>query len=266
MNKAASQKICADVANAAITIQSAYRGFKTRQKLTKRPDSLPDLNCVPSTRCPIFFRVLRSNLKDAAGRSFGAVRSGVSGIGRIADRGMRNFARATTNGFRRLGGVTYNGVERVGNGAGSRIARVGTAARLGLTRMTDAYRRSFSKAGLGILGVGSAATRGFSNVARTYMRGISRLGTAATRATSRIGDATSVSKRMGEIASDGVSRVAEVANSVPEGISSLASDKKLRDCLLQTMCYVGSPLMTSDRTQRKRFVSFVTTFSWSIVV
>jgi len=183
------------------------------------------------------FRVFRNNLKNAAGRGFGAVRNGVNGIGRMADRGMRNFARTTTNGFRRLGGATFNGVERVGNGAGSRIARVGTAARLGLSRMTDAYRRSFYRAGAGLLGVGSATTRGFSNVARTYMRGISRLGTAATRATSRIGEASTVSKRMGEMAADGVSKVAEVAGSVPQGISTLASDKKLQVSMSLNLCF-----------------------------
>ena len=198
------------------------------------------------------FRVLKNGLRDTAGRSFGVVRSGASGIARIADRGMRSFARVTTNGFRRIGGATFNGVERVGNGAGSGIARVGTAARRGISRMTDAYRRSLSRAGLGIMGVGSAAGRRFSNVAKTYMRGISRLGTAATRATSRIGQSSSVS-RMGEMAVDGVSKVAEVATSVPQGISNLAADRKLQDCLLQTMCYVSSPFLNGDKTQRKRY-------------
>ena len=187
-------------------------------------------------------RVFRNNLRDAAGRGFGAVRNGVNGISRMADRSMRNFARTTTNGFRRLGGATYNGVERAGNGAGSGIARVGTAARLGLSRMTNAYRRSFSRAGYGILGVGSAASRGFSNVAKTYMRGISRLGIA----TSRLGVASPVSKRMGE------AEETEVAVSVPDETSSLASDRKLQDCLLQTMCYVSSPFLSGDRTQRQR--------------
>ena len=69
--------------------------------------------------------------------------------------------------------------------------------------------------GLGIIGVGSAATRRMANVGRTYMRGISRLGSAAT---SRIGQASSVS-RMGELAVEGASKVAEVATAVPQSIS-----------------------------------------------
>jgi hypothetical protein len=42
-----------------------------------------------------------------------------------------------------------------------------------------------------------------------------------------IGSST-VTKRMGEMAADGVTKVAEAATSVPAGISSLTSDKKLQ--------------------------------------
>ena len=69
--------------------------------------------------------------------------------------------------------------------------------------------------GLGIIGVGSAATRRLANVGSTYRRGIARRGSAAT---SRIGQASSVS-RMGELAAEGASKVAEVATAVPQSIS-----------------------------------------------
>lgn len=57
---------------------------------------------------------------------------------------------------------------------------------------------------------------------------------------------------MGEIAQEGVSKVAEVATTVPQTMASVATDKKLQECILQTMCYVSSPYLNGDKTQRKR--------------
>ena len=204
----------------------------------------------PKSKFIFHCRVLRNRVQNTARSGFGVVRSGASGIARIGDRAMRTFARATTNGFRRLGGATYNGVERAGNGAGSGIARVGMSARRGISRMTEAYSRSLARAGLGIIGVGSSATRRLSNVAKTYMRGISRIGTAASRATSRMGSSSSLTSRMGELSGDEDDKVAvEGATSDPK---SIGNNQKIQDCLMQTMCYVTSPFLTGDRTQRKR--------------
>jgi len=59
---------------------------------------------------------------------------------------------------------------------------------------------------------------------------------------------------MGELATEGVSRIAEVATSVPKTVASVTSDKKLQECVLQTMCYMGTPFFSEDKVQRKRYV------------
>jgi hypothetical protein len=84
-----------------------------------------------------------------------------------------------------------------------------------------------------------------ANVGRTYLRGISRLGSAAT---SRIGQASSVS-RMGELAAEGASKVAEVATAVPQSISRCQFHKHFKNFQTARFFYVKNYTLSMINSQ-----------------
>ena len=100
-----------------------------------------------------------------------------------------------------------------------------------------------------------------SGLATAYSRGVARMGTAANKGislgdiasdgVSRLGElATQSAETMGQLASD----VSDVALAVPKSITNVAKDQKMRDCLLQAMCYVSTGFIdpNSNYVRRKR--------------
>ena len=73
---------------------------------------------------------------------------------------------------------------------------------------------------------------------------------------SRIGEFASVSAaKFGGLATDvtdRVSRVAEVASDLPKSLSNVAQEKKVQDCFLQAMCYIGTPYLSQNEVRRRK--------------
>lgn len=97
-----------------------------------------------------------------------------------------------------------------------------------------------------------------SGLAHAYTRGVARIGTAASRYS--ISDVASDGiSRLGELASQGAAtvggiatEVADVATSVPKSISQVAQDQKMRNCLLQAICYISTPFIDPNSNYVKR--------------
>jgi hypothetical protein len=214
---------------------------------------------------------VRHSMRRAGHRSLGALKGGADTVARMAsvtDRRMRGIAKTATRGLRRMG----MGVGRAGSGSIERMATGSTsfagAAVRGLYKVSRAYAKGLGRAR-------DRALHGIRRVGSTYQRGISRVGqvatgfaTAYTRGVARMGSAAKTS--LSDVASDGVSRlgeiatqsaetlgsmatnVADVATAVPKSISNAAKDKKIRDCVLQTMCYVSTPFINPNSNYVKR--------------
>ncbi len=214
---------------------------------------------------------LRHGLRRAGQRSLGAVRASADTVARMAkttDHKLRGMARVASRGLRRmssrLGYAGHNSIERIGSNTGN----VGVAAIRGMVKVGRAYMRGVTRAKNrlvnGLRRVGSTYRRGISrvgeaavNVASAYSRGVARMGSAATSSLSDV--ASDGISRLGEVASQGAAtiggfatNVADVATAVPKGISSVAKDKKIRDCLLQTFCYVSTPFIDPNSNYVKR--------------
>lgn len=224
----------------------------------------------------------RNLAKNGLRRSGNAVIS----TARVATNGIRNLvrgaqrvARKTTLGVTNIGRLAHRGVARVGHG----ITRMGRVSTNGLSRMSHAaakgvfgfgrlYTRQMGKIGAltarrignigsnyrrGLQRFGSGFHRGLSRIGGSYRRGISRMGNVASQATSSISHVASESvSRIGELASDSAQQlgglatnIVEVAANVPRRVVEVAKEKKVRDCLLQTICYASTPLLSQSPEQ-----------------
>ncbi|TRY71015.1 hypothetical protein TCAL_08708 [Tigriopus californicus] len=202
-------------------------------------------------------------------------------------RGAQRVARKTTLGVTNIGRLAHRGVARVGHG----ITRMGRVSTRGLSRMSHAaaqgvfgfgrlYTRQMGKIGsitarsIGNIGsnykrglkrFGSGFSRGLSRIGGSYRRGISRMGSAASQATNSISHVASESvSRIGELASDSAqhlgglaTNIVEVAANVPRRVVEVAKEKKVRDCLLQTICYASTPLLSPRPEQIRQRRSLI---------
>jgi len=214
---------------------------------------------------------IRNTLRRAGQRSLGVLRRGGDAISRMAsntDRSLRGMARTATRGLRRIS----SRVSRVGAGSiermGTTTSNVPGAALRGLIKVGRSYVRGLDRAR-------KNAVNGLRRFGTTYKRGISRIGNTAshlasayTRGVARMGSAAKTSlsdvasdgvSRLGQLASDGVATigdlatdVADVAVAVPKSLGNVVQDKKMRDCVLQAMCYISTPFIDPNSNYVKR--------------
>jgi len=218
---------------------------------------------------------IRNAARRTGQRSFNVLRAGANSVRRVAnvaDSKLRGIARTTNRGLRkissRMNRVGTGGIERMGS-AGTNL---GTAAIRGFYKVSRSYLQGLDRARVNALS-------GLKRAGRTYRRGLSRVGNAASgiasaysRGVKRMGTAANQGPSLRDIASDGVSRLGEIASqsaatiggmasdvseaalAVPKSISNVAKDQKMRDCLLQTMCYVSTGFIdpNSNYVRRKR--------------
>ena len=175
------------------------------------------------------------------------------GIARTASRGLRRISS-------RLGRAGVGSIERMG----STSSTIPVAAMRGLYKVSKAYIKGMDKAS-------RTALEGLKRAGKTYRRGISRVGglasglaSAYTRGVSRIGSVAKDSayenvNRLGEFASQGAATIgglateaADVVAAVPKSLTSVAKDKKMRDCILQAMCYISTPFIDPNSNYVKR--------------
>ena len=197
--------------------------------------------------------------------------------------GARKVAQATKYGIQRVGQVANYGASKIGQGLervsartrrlNRNIARAGSAAANGISYVAKNYvksadiarktvGRSLSNVGRaykdGISRIGRVASRGLHKIAKAYRRRIGRVQpypiySAVYDGVSRIGEmASSGAQTFGGIATDGVDRIAEVARVIPDGLAAAAREKKIQDCLLQTMCYISTPYLDSNDLKRRK--------------
>ena len=148
----------------------------------------------------------------------GAALRGLIKVGRSYVRGLDRARKNAVNGLRRFGTTYKRGISRIGNTA---------------SHLASAYTR-------GVARMGSAAKTSLSDVASD---GVSRLGQLASDGVATIGD----------LATD----VADVAVAVPKSLGNVVQDKKMRDCVLQAMCYISTPFIdpNSNYVKRKYVIS-----------
>lgn len=222
---------------------------------------------------------LRNAVRRTGQRSLGMMRVGANSIARLAsatDRNLRGMARTATKGLRKIS----SRMNRVGTGSiermGSMSTNVGVAAVRGLYKVSRAYLKGLDRASrnafTGLKRAGSTYKRGISRVgnmasgiASAYSRGVKRMGSAAATVPTSLGDvAADGVSRLGELASasaatigDFASGVGDAALSVPKSLSNVAKDKKMRDCLLQAMCYISTPFIDPNSNYVKRSVELL---------
>lgn len=217
--------------------------------------------------------VVSNTLRRTGLKGVDAMRAGARSIRRMtsaADRSLRGIARTTSRGLRRISASMKNrvGASNPIERMGSVGTNVGTAAIRGLYKVSKAYITGLNRAGKtavnGLRKVGNTYARGMSRVghvasglAGAYRRGVARMGTAASRVSLSSVAADGVS-RLGQIASDGAATIGGLATKVadvPKRLTSVAKDKKMRDCLLQAMCYVSTRFVRdhpNDVRRRRR--------------
>lgn len=215
-------------------------------------------------------RRIKNSMRRAGQRSLNVIHRGANAMGRMAhaaDRSMRGFARTASRGLRRISSrlgragasathrmgettvsipvAAMRGLYKVSNAYGKGIARASGVALDGLVRAGKTYKR-------GITGVGRLA----SGLAGAYSRGVSRIGSAAKDSAYYGVD------RLGELASQGAATIGGLATdtvdrafALPKSLSNVAKDKKMRDCLLQAMCYISTPFIDPNSNYVKRSVS-----------
>ncbi len=177
-------------------------------------------------------------------RAFTSVKSGVDTAARMAQYGIKAARRMARTGVARIG----VGIARAGRASRNRLGRVGYALNSGFGR------------------IGSAYSRGLRRVGTAARMGVDRMGTVASEGVSRIGEMASDSAQaVGGLATD----LVDVAAVVPRGVMAAAKEKKVRDCLLQTLCYVSTPLVNPEAASRHRrcvrtlFSSCTSTYRYS---
>ena len=162
---------------------------------------------------------------------------GRGGVGTIERMGQTtsNVPLAAIRGLVKVGRSYVRGLDRARNGMVNGLRSFGTT-----------YKRGISR-------VGTAAT----HLATAYTRGVARMGSAAKTSLSDV--ASDGVSRLGQLASDGVATigdlatdVADVAVAVPKSLGSVVQDKKMRDCVLQAMCYVSTPFIDPNSNYVKR--------------
>jgi len=228
---------------------------------------------------------IRGAARRTGQRSLNVLRRAGGAMGRMAsgtDRTLRGLARTANRGLRRITAK----VSRTGHGSiermGSSSANAGVAAIRGLYKVSRAYANGFEKATKnaynGLSNVGKTYKRGFSRVgsniaglANAYSRGVKRMGQASSDNTGRLTDWVEPAvNRLGELASHGAATIgglatqagdaalavptaiSDAALAVPKSLSTFSNDKKMRDCLLQAMCYISTPFIDPNSNYVKR--------------
>ena len=84
---------------------------------------------------------------------------------------------------------------------------------------------------------------------------VNRLGELASHGAATIGGlATDVSDAALAVPKS----ISEAALAVPKSLSNVANDKKMRDCLLQAMCYISTPFIDPNSNYvKRRYVNFI---------
>lgn len=228
---------------------------------------------------------IRGAARRTGQRSLNVLRRAGGAVGRMAsatDRNLRGLARTANRGLRRI----TSRMARTGTGSiermGSTSANAGVAAIRGLYKVSRAYANGFEKATKnaynGLSNVGRTYKRGFSRVgsniaglANAYSRGVKRMGQASSDNTGRLTDwSSNAVNRLGELASHGAATIgglatqasdvalavptaiSDAALAVPKSLSTFSNDKKMRDCLLQAMCYISTPFIDPNSNYVKR--------------
>ena len=158
-----------------------------------------------------------------------------------------------------MGSAARQGLWNAGSAYSRTANNLKYAARSGLNRVGTSYNRGWQKLGSGISRIGSA-----------YMDGLSRVGAVASDIPSQLGSVASSSvNRIGEFASEGAQQlggiatdIVDVATVIPRGVAAVAKEKKVQDCLLQTICYASTPFLGGKqpyhskhtRRMRRRYV------------
>jgi hypothetical protein len=76
----------------------------------------------------------------------------------------------------------------------------------------------------------------------------SQIGNVATHSVSRIGElASEGAQQLGGIATD----LVDVATVIPRSVAAVAKEKKVQDCLLQTICYASAPFLGQHNQVRR---------------
>ena len=78
---------------------------------------------------------------------------------------------------------------------------------------------------------------------------VNRLGELASHGAATIGDTLS---EVGDAAMAVPKSIGDAAMAVPKSLSNVANDKKMRDCLLQAMCYISTPFIDPNSNYVKR--------------
>jgi len=139
-------------------------------------------------------------------------------------------------------GAALRGLVKVGRSYIRNLDRASKTAYNGLRNFGTTYKRGISR-------VGEAAT----NLASAYTRGVARMGSAAKTSLSDV--ASDGVSRLGEISTtigDFATDVAETAVAVPKSLGNVVKDKKMRDCVLQAMCYISTPFIDPNSNYVKR--------------
>lgn len=207
----------------------------------------------------------------AAGRGMRNLVFGVNRLGRVARKGMRSVGVLTSLGFRKMG----QGVSNAGKASTYGIARASQAAVSGLYGFGKSYAREMGKIrsmtsnGLSRMGttytrgwrnLGRTAKNGIHNIRRSYRKGVNRVGNIAYGATNTLGNVAQESvNRIGALASDSAqslgglaTNIVEVASIVPQGMAAVAREKKVQDCLMQTLCYATTPILNKEHRRKRR--------------
>ena len=69
---------------------------------------------------------------------------------------------------------------------------------------------------------------------------VNRLGELASHGAATIGD---IATEVSDAALAVPKTISDAALAVPKSLSSVANDKKMRDCLLQAICYISTPFI-----------------------
>lgn len=196
-----------------------------------------------------------------------------SNIGMVASKATNRLGTAAQRAGKRMGHAATRVTKRLGSAVGTAASKGATVVRrIGAlpSKIGSAASEAATDIGEATSRFGVAAAEAGSQV----VHATARMGEVAQAASTRFGEARSSLEdgvaRIGELAADSAESIGgfaegvyDAATVVPNGVAAVAREKKVQDCLLQTICYVGSPYLNApvedyrsyseeERIRRKR--------------